>query len=178
MSDPASNNAPSTELPSVVIGSFFKAVRAGNDKAVAAMLDRYGLRLINVQNKYGTGTALLSAVWDGHAATVDLLLQRGADVDAVNERKRTALMLAAIRGNTAITEVLLKKGASLEARDGRDNTALMWAEFSQRTEVAELLRQWPGMQKQQAVESRIEKLKHLRPAKHALKNSANLKPRG
>jgi ankyrin repeat protein len=52
-------------------------------------------------------TALMCASRQGHAATVQLLLDHGAQVDVHDIEGDTALMLASYRGHTAIVQLLL-----------------------------------------------------------------------
>jgi len=79
-------------------------------------------------------TPLMDAVMSGKAAVAEALLQRGANVNAVNEQGKTALFLAvdrpvALRGNEQqdIAVLLLDAGADIEARDTFGRTPLMHA---------------------------------------------------
>ena len=56
-----------------------------------------------------------------------LLLQHGADVNAVNEQGFTALMMAAEVGDPALAELLLESGANPDLQDAQGRTALMFA---------------------------------------------------
>jgi uncharacterized protein len=55
---------------------------------------------------------------------IALLLERGATIDAVDNRGRTALMIAAELGDAATVEALLKRGADAGKRDKQGKTAL------------------------------------------------------
>jgi ankyrin repeat protein len=59
----------------------------------------------------------------GHAI-VALLLQRGADVNQVDENKNTALMFAVDKCDRQTVRLLLKAGAKLNARNQSGLTAL------------------------------------------------------
>ncbi|RCI10206.1 hypothetical protein L249_8689 [Ophiocordyceps polyrhachis-furcata BCC 54312] len=79
----------------------------------------------------GTGyTPLLRALnrfvmESSHDATVTLLIEKGADVNARNRiTGETALQFASIFGRMAMAELLLEKGADSNARDLRKRTAL------------------------------------------------------
>jgi ankyrin repeat protein len=65
---------------------------------------------------YPDGAGALDA-----AKVVNLLLERGAFIDAADNRGRTALMIAAERGHAAIVEILLQHGAngSLKDKEGK-----------------------------------------------------------
>ena len=62
------------------------------------------------------------------AADVRLLVNAGADVDAVNEADFTALHGAAFRGLNEVIEYLVAEGADIDARDFRGRTAFRMAE--------------------------------------------------
>ena len=56
-------------------------------------------------------------------AVVELLIERGAAIDAADNRGRTALMIAAERGDAAVAEILVTRGANRDLRDKTSNTA-------------------------------------------------------
>ena len=81
-----------------------------------------------------------------HAVT--LLIEHGANVNAVNEADFTALHGAAFRGNNEIIEYLVAQGADLDVRDFRGRTPYRIAEGAKQSfqfqtwpETAELLAQ-------------------------------------
>ena len=81
-------------------------------------------------------------------ATVRLLLEAGADIDATNEADFTALHGAAFRGLNEVIEYLVAEGADIDARDFRGRTPYRVAEgtkqsfqFQSWPESAALLKQ-------------------------------------
>ena len=64
---------------------------------------------------------------------VRILLEAGADVNAVNEADFTALHGAAFRGLNEVLEYLVSKGADIDARDFRGRTAYRMAEGSKQS---------------------------------------------
>ena len=75
-------------------------------------------------------TALMKASFKGHRDIVQLLCERGADVNAKDKDGYTALHLAVQSGNIALVELLLKQGANMEATAGKFcKTALIEAAF-------------------------------------------------
>ena len=62
-----------------------------------------------------------------------LLLDAGADVNAVNEADFTALHGAAFRGLDEVLEILVQRGAHINARDFRGRTAYRLAEGSKQS---------------------------------------------
>ena len=81
---------------------------------------RYGndLTLLMWAAGYADGAGVLDAV-----AVVNLVLDRGAAIDARDNRGRTALMIAAERGHAAIAALLIARGAAAELRDKGGKTA-------------------------------------------------------
>ena len=103
------------------------AAAKGYSGIIAMLLDT-GL---NVDERYANGlTALMWAaghtndvpVTEGRAA-VELLLNRGAALELVENRGRTALMIAAERGHAEIVEALLDAGAERKRQDAAGKTA-------------------------------------------------------
>ena len=69
-------------------------------------------------------TALHLSASRGFKAVVQLLLEKGADIDAKDGNGWTALYSAASYGNEAMARLLLRKGADTEAKDVYGGTAL------------------------------------------------------
>ena len=65
------------------------------------------------QGEYGN--ALQAASCDGHEAVVQLLLNKGADVNAQGGVYGNALQAASRRGHTAVAQLLRDKGAKAAA---------------------------------------------------------------
>ena len=83
----------------------------------------------------------------GAEAVVRVLLEAGAEIDAVNEADFTALHGAAFRGLNEVVEYLVAQGADVDARDYRGRTPFRLAEGSKQSfqfqafpETAALLR--------------------------------------
>lgn len=69
----------------------------------------------------------------------EMLIDRGADVNARDELRWTPLMRAARNGHTKTAEMLIAKGAKVNARNNVDWTALIIASHAGHTETAEML---------------------------------------
>jgi uncharacterized protein len=81
---------------------------------------------------------LYAAAWHGKAVAIDLLVERGADVDARESSGATALMGAAAQGRDEAVRRLLAHGASLTASCGAGN-ALDIARANRHESTAALL---------------------------------------
>jgi len=68
--------------------------------------------------------------YDGQAQIVELLIQSGADVNALEINGRTPLHDAANGGHLDVIDVLVRNGADLEAKDNEGMTPLMWGKIS------------------------------------------------
>jgi hypothetical protein len=83
---------------------------------------------------------LTTAALTGQSDILELLLDKGANVNAANpETGRTALHQAAIVGNTDIVQRLLRRGADPARADKSGQTPRQIAEAMKQTAVAELL---------------------------------------
>lgn len=84
---------------------------------------------LSAAGQYSLNDRLLAAVKAGDASAVQVLLDKGADIEAKEMDGRTALIVAAVQGRAAMLELLLDKGANIEATDYEGRTALMDAVF-------------------------------------------------
>jgi ankyrin repeat protein len=83
----------------------------------------------------------------GHAAVMQVLLDRGAEIDLRDFESRTPLHYAAWAGQPSAARVLVERGAELEARDEKQCTPLhltirggpRWALACDQAAVADLL---------------------------------------
>jgi ankyrin repeat protein len=89
----------------------------------------------NLTNAAGDTLLILAAYYE-HPQTVALLLERGADVDRVNDRGQTALAAAVFRRSAVNARALLAAGAD---PDKGPRSARRIAEFFGLDEMAQLL---------------------------------------
>lgn len=82
---------------------------------------------VNLCERDGPRSALISACGAGRVATARVLLEHGADVN-LGRPGVTPLMTAAARGSVALIDLLLEFGADPRLRDPEGRTALDYAE--------------------------------------------------
>ncbi|MDC0723295.1 ankyrin repeat domain-containing protein [Nannocystis bainbridge] len=87
----------------------------------------------------GLPTALLAASFRGHAAIVEELLARGAEVRGANVQGRTALHLAADQEHALIVAMLCDAGAPVDALDFHLHSPLHVAAWQDHRESARVL---------------------------------------
>jgi len=75
----------------------------------------------------GQATALIYAAMAGNAKCLKLLLEKGPDLNAIDEDKKTALIWAAAKGRDNCLMALVHAGAVLDAKDNDGRSALMLA---------------------------------------------------
>ena len=117
--------------PPEVVDAFFKAVEGGNLQETQMLINSY-IGLVNaryyatknekgaeVKNKSLTKlnvykfTPLHFAVWGDHKAVCELLLDNGADVNAIGGIDESPLCLAVHKGTKEVVELLVAKGADV-----------------------------------------------------------------
>jgi hypothetical protein len=84
-------------------------------------------------------TPLHLAVVKGRKDVADLLLVKGADVNAKNNKGETPLCYAADSGRKEVAELLIVNKADVNAKDGNGWTPLHYATYQGYCDVAELL---------------------------------------
>jgi 26S proteasome non-ATPase regulatory subunit 10 len=93
---------------------------------------------------WGGDTPLHLAVVHHHSAAVQLLLEKGAIVDARDDQDATPLHLAAQFGFVDVAEMLLAHDAKVNLRDSDQRTPLGRAELHHREAMVDWLRQHGG----------------------------------
>ena len=109
------------------IEDFLEAAKSGDLLTIKRLITE--LPDINVKSNEGS-TALLLASENGHKDVVQILLAKGAYINAERDTdNRTALILASERGFVDIVKVLLDNGADVNAKYNISLTALLNASF-------------------------------------------------
>jgi len=85
---------------------------------------------INIKAKSGNTALLVASIGYGKFDIIKLLLDRGADAKALNNKKENALMRAALFGDTSTISLLLSKGLDINAQDDNGLTALINSIFN------------------------------------------------
>jgi hypothetical protein len=106
------------------------AARTGNMEAIKKYLAA-GADINALDNEVGM-TLLMWASLFGQTETIELLIQKGADVNAKNRSGTTPLHGATFLGQIEAVELLIQKGADADARTNEgatplDVTAMDWA---------------------------------------------------
>ncbi len=87
----------------------------------------------------GTPVIVLAAAGNCREA-IELLLAKGADVNAADEEGETALMQAATSGFTAVAQLLLDRGANLDQPSKKNQTAWLMAAMGDQRDVVEIFK--------------------------------------
>jgi len=123
---------PTAKAPAI---SIHEAVGTGNIEAVKKHLAAG----TDVNANDGGWTPLWYAADEGHKEIVELLIAKGADVNAKNKGDVTPLYGAARSGRKEIAELLIAKGADVNARDDVGRIPLHSATGGDHKEIVELL---------------------------------------
>ena len=121
------------ELPDAT--RFGVAMEIGDTEAAKRWLDE-GLDPDFLADRVGTG--LMLGAWEGNIPLMELFIQRGANINAVNRQGEQALQLAAWKGQIDAVKWLLDHGAAIN-RSGAAWSALHYAVFSGQNKIVRLL---------------------------------------
>lgn len=92
--------------------------------------------------------AFVYACMNNHIAAAKVLLQKGAEIDAIPpgfDYSGTALHNAAVRGHRAMVEFLVEQGANVNVKDTKvHSTPAGWAEYGGHQEIKNYLEQSPS----------------------------------
>jgi ankyrin repeat protein len=116
------------------------AIKSGNLAEVKNLIQS-GVEFDTLQFKieYNSYTVLTWAAANDHIEIVELLLEKGANVNQARQDGKTALMLAILFGKIQIIELLLEKGANVNQADQYGDTALIEAAANGNIEIVKLL---------------------------------------
>lgn len=97
---------------------------------------------IDLQQRHTRNQMALHVVCDGgctwgHIQVLNMLLDHGADVHALDDLENTPLHYAALKGHKAMASILLKRGAGLLSNKHGD-TPLSLSKYNQRHNVNKL----------------------------------------
>jgi len=124
-------------VPDIIVA----AAERGDEAAVLAWVDGGGRANALLTRRRAGFTLLQVAAISGHERVVDLLLQRGAEINMQDSNGGTALMGAAGLGHERVVDLLLQRGADIELQSRVGYTALIIATgFNQPAVVQRLLR--------------------------------------
>ncbi|MBY6411773.1 ankyrin repeat domain-containing protein [Rhodococcus sp. BP-252] len=104
MTHPDADDADIAELA----GRLFTMARTGDTAALASYLDA-GVPA-DLNNESGD-TLVMLASYHGHAETVRVLVERGADVNRPNDKGQTPLAGAVFKGEDDVVQALVEGGA-------------------------------------------------------------------
>ncbi|KAJ7302491.1 ankyrin repeat-containing domain protein [Mycena albidolilacea] len=107
--------------------------------AASANLVETASHLIELAQKCPDGQELTVAAYYGHQKICQLLLKKGANVNAQGGRYGNALQAAASGGHANIVQVLLDKGADVNAQGGKYSNALQAAASGGHDKVVQVL---------------------------------------
>ncbi|MFN8395433.1 MAG: ankyrin repeat domain-containing protein [Bacteroidia bacterium] len=109
---------------------------------VAALLDKGAdadIRATDAEKGIEQITALHVASTNGHIEILQLLLERGAEVNAQDKSGLTPLMAASELGNTVAVILLIDKGADVNLQDYDGLSPLMLSAYTSQHDVARIL---------------------------------------
>ena len=161
MSSALKDNFPSdnfSSMPSLSqISEFCDAAKENRIEVVTRLLDEFGVTIINSRDSIDA-RAITWAAWAGNIEMVDLLITRGAAIDAPGTYARTALGWAVDMGRKDVVELLLARGASPDVKDENGDSPLDLARKHPANGLADIIEKFAArkiLAAQQAEEERV-----------------------
>jgi hypothetical protein len=121
----AEAQAAREEVVSTLNEKLIEACSNGNTELAVQLIEEGAD--VNAKSHDDGETALMAASIGGHISCIDMLVVRGADVNATDKNGMTALMVASQTGRIRCIEMLIARGAYVNAKDNDGWTALMYA---------------------------------------------------
>ena len=103
------------------------------------VLETNDSRLVKGSRGVSHGNTLHAASAGGHTEIVQILLEKGAEVNVKGGHYGTALIAASRQGHIEIVQILLEKGAEINIKGGHYGTALVAASLEGYTEIVQIL---------------------------------------
>ena len=119
--------------------ALMEAARCGHAEVAALLIER-GANASYGSKKCDFQAPLIQASLENKLAVVELLIEKGANVNANDNDFRTALMYAAKEGHVDVVKALLKAEPDLTLSDNDDLTAPMLAALFDQDAVVELFK--------------------------------------
>ena len=126
LNDVTNENAGNRSVNEAAIGGVIDFIKADEAEQVLRWLDLHSLKL-SLPLPYHKSTALQMAVANNAHQTVELLLQMGANANAIGLNGDTALHLAVKQDNPYLSRLLLKNKANINITNTKGKTALALA---------------------------------------------------
>lgn len=131
------NDANEQQIKQQLNNYLWEAARTGDGGVIDSFIaGKYNL---NVQDAHGY-TAVILAAYHGHQASVENLLNAGADPCLRDKRGNTALMGAIFKGEVKIARQLIAAKCNPDTRNNAGQTAAMYAALFQRHALLEQLK--------------------------------------
>ncbi|NOT68393.1 MAG: hypothetical protein HOP04_08730 [Methylophilaceae bacterium] len=142
-------------------GPLYMAATIGDRELVELMLAK-GARVDGDVSKCVCETPLHSAIAERHTEIAELLINRGANVNALNRSNRTPLhFLARDVKDKKLAELMISQGADVNAKDKYGETAYDFAIRTGNQVVASVLQQHGGKANQPTAKSKLDALNRM-----------------
>ena len=122
---------------SVVPQTIFDAVDNGDTERIKVLIAE-NPECINQRLESGL-TPLLKAASNGQMDICKLLIEKGADIHAVDNSQGTALHCAAYHGHSDLIRLFIESGIGANVEDNAGYTPILWAIFGKKTNTIDEL---------------------------------------